>query len=98
MVDSTDVINGDGPMAPTRAGAIPAVAIVKMCYSGAYTEKEMYDRITKTGGLVDLDTSEVTEVIERIEKGDSYAKLVYDGMIYQIGKYIGAYAAVLRDR
>lgn len=97
MVDSTDVINGDGPMAPTRAGAIPAVAIVRMCYSGAYTEKEMYDRITKTGGLVDhLDTSEVTEVIERIEKGDSYAKLVYDAMIYQIGKYIGAYAAVLR--
>lgn len=99
MVDSTDVINGDGPMAATRAGAIPAVAIVRMCYSGAYTEREMYDRITKTGGLVDhLGTSEVTEVLERIGKGDSYAKLVYDAMIYQIGKYIGAYAAVLKGQ
>jgi len=96
MVDSNDVINGDGPMAPTRAGSIPAVAIIKMCYSGKYTEREMYDRITKTGGLVDhLGTSEVREVLERIKNGDSYAKLIYDAMIYQIGKNIGAYATVL---
>jgi butyrate kinase len=97
MVDSTDVINGDGPMAPTRAGAIPATAIMRMCFSGKYTEKQIYDRITKAGGLVDhLGTSEVTEVLRRIENGDIYAKLVYDAMIYQIGKYIGAYATVLK--
>jgi butyrate kinase len=96
MVDSSDVINGDGPMAPTRAGAIPAVAIIKMCYSGKYTEREMYDRITKRGGLVDhLGTAEVRDVLERIKNGDSYAKLIYDAMIYQIGKNIGAYATVL---
>lgn len=97
MVDSTDVINGDGPMAPTRAGAIPATAIMRICFSGTRTEKQMYDRITKAGGLVDhLGTSEVTEILERIEKGDAYAKLVYDAMIYQIGKNIGAYATVLK--
>jgi butyrate kinase len=97
MIDSTDVINGDGPMAPTRAGALPATAIVRMSYADGYTQKQMYDRITKTGGLIDhLGTSEVTEVLDRIRKGDPYARLVYDAMIYQIGKYIGAYAAVLR--
>ncbi len=97
MVDSTDVINGDGPMAPTRAGAIPAVAIIKMCYSGKYTEREMYDRITKNGGLVDhLGTADVREIQERIKNGDAYAKLIYDAMIYQIGKNIGAYATVLK--
>jgi len=97
MVDSNDVINGDGPMAPTRAGSIPATAIIKMCFSGTYTEREMYDRITKTGGLVDhLGTSEVTEVLERIKSGVTYAKLVYDAMIYQICKNIGAYATVLK--
>jgi len=57
----------------------------------------MYDRITKTGGLVDhLGTSEVREVVERIKNGDTYAKLIYDPMIYQIGKNIGAYATVLK--
>ena len=97
MVDSNDVINGDGPMAPTRAGSIPATAIIKMCYSGRHTEKEMYDRITKTGGLVDhLGTSEVPEILERIKKGDAYAQLIYDAMIYQICKNIGAYATVLK--
>ncbi|MEW6666191.1 MAG: butyrate kinase [Thermodesulfobacteriota bacterium] len=97
MVDSSDVINGDGPMASTRAGAIPATAIIRMCFSGNYTEKQMYDRITKTGGLVDhLGTSEVTEVLERIRNNDTHAKLVYDAMIYQIAKNIGAYATVLK--
>jgi butyrate kinase len=97
MVDSNDVINGDGPMAPTRAGSIPAIAIIKMCYSGKYTERAMYDRITKTGGLVDhLGTSEVREILERIHNGDAYAKLIYDALIYQVCKNIGAYATVLR--
>jgi butyrate kinase len=92
MVDSTDVINGDGPMAATRAGGIPAVAIIKMSYSGEYSEREMYDR-----GLVDhLGTADVREIQERIKNGDAYAKLVYDAMIYQIGKNIGAYATVLK--
>ncbi len=97
MVDSTDIANGDGPMAPTRSGAIPATAMIRHCFSGQYTEKEMHDRITKNGGLVDhLGTSDVREVLERISKGDKHARLVYDAMIYQIGKNIGAYAAVLR--
>jgi butyrate kinase len=97
MIDSSNNIDGDGPMAPTRAGGIPATAIVRMCFSGKFTEKGMYDRITKNGGIVDhLGTSEVVDVLERIKKGDSYAKLVYDAMIYQIGKDIGAYATVLK--
>jgi butyrate kinase len=96
MIDGNDVINGDGPMAPTRAGSIPATAIIKMCFSGKYTERQMYDRITKTGGLVDhVGTSEAREILERIRQGDDYAKLVYDALIYQISKNIGAYAAVL---
>jgi len=96
MVDTVDVINGDGPMAPTRAGAIPAGAVVKLCFSGKFTERQMYDRIVKNGGLVDhLGTSDVLEILERIKGGDTYAKLIYDAMIYQIAKYIGAYATVM---
>jgi butyrate kinase len=99
MVDSNDVINGDGPMAPTRAGALPAVALIKLCFSGRYTERELYDRVTKNGGLVDhLGISDVREVVRRIEGGDEHAKLVYDAMIYQICKNIGAYASVLKGK
>jgi butyrate kinase len=99
MVDTSDVINGDGPMAPTRSGALPATALIRLCFSGKYTEKDLYDRVTKNGGLVDhLGISDVQEILKRIEDRDAYAKLVYDAMIYQIGKYIGAYATVLKGK
>ena len=59
----------------------------------------MQDLMTKNGGLVDhLGTSDAREVAKMIENGDSYARLIYDAMIYQIGKYIGAYAAVLHGK
>jgi butyrate kinase len=99
MVDSNDIINGDGPMAPTRAGALPAVDFMKLCYSGKWTEKEMYNRITKDGGLVDhLGTADAREIRVRIDNGDKYAALVYDAMIYQIAKAVGSYAVTLKGK
>lgn len=96
MIDSNDIAQGDGPMAPTRCGALPVKDVVKMCFSGQFTEREMYDKITKTGGLVDhLGTSDAREVGAMIDAGNSYAQIVYDGMIYQIGKMAGSMAAVL---
>jgi butyrate kinase len=96
MVDSTDAVQGDGPMAPTRSGAIPVANVIKMCFSGKYSEREMQELVIKNGGFVDhLGTSDARDVAKMIAAGDKYAKLVYDAFIYQIGKYIGAYAAVL---
>jgi butyrate kinase len=96
MVDSTDAVQGDGPMAPTRSGSIPAANIIKMCFSGKYTERQMQELVIKNGGFVDhLGTSDARDVAKMIEAGDQYAKLIYDAFIYQIGKFIGAYAAVL---
>ena len=96
MVDSNYIANGDGPMAPTRCGQLPVKDVVTMCFSGKYTEKEMREKITKTGGLVDhLGTSDAREVTEMIKNGNQYAKLIYDAMIYEIGKTAGSMAAVL---
>ena len=95
-VDSNSIIMGEGPMTPTRAGALPAVPFMDLCYSGKWTRDEMYARLNHRGGFVDLlGTSEATEVRAMIEAGNEYAKLVYDAFIYQIGKEIGAMAAVL---
>ncbi|MDC7125518.1 MAG: butyrate kinase [Spirochaetales bacterium] len=96
MVDGTDLLTGDCPMAPTRSGFVPPGWIVKMCFSGKYNEKEMSQLLRKNGGLVDhLGTSDVLEVKDRIAKGDKYAKLIYDAMIYQVAKTIGSYAPAL---
>lgn len=99
VVSLNNTIDGDGPMAPTRAGSLPAKDLVHMCFSGKYTEEALYSRITKNGGLVDhLGTADVREINRRIEAGDTYAKLVYDSFIYQIGKAIGGCAAVLKGK
>ena len=67
-----------------------------MYFSGKYTEKEMYNKITKQGGLIDhLGTSDSREVVKMIEDGEKYAKIVYDAMIYQVAKAIGSYTTVL---
>lgn len=97
MVDSNDLLAGEGSMMPTRSGALPAIPLVRLCYSGRYTEKEMINRINKEGGLIDhLGTSDAIEVEERIGQGDQKAKDVYDAMIYQIAKSVGSCACVLK--
>ncbi|MFR5011749.1 MAG: hypothetical protein ACLTDI_12740 [Acutalibacteraceae bacterium] len=96
MVDTADSTRGEGRMAPTRTGALPAASLVELCFSGKYTQKELMDKIMKTGGWTDLlGTADALEVEQRIGEGDMYAKLVYETTGYQIAKDIGAYAAVL---
>mgnify|MGYP001004178478 CR=1 FL=1 len=85
-----------GPFSPERTGTLPVEDLVEMCYSGEYSLEDMKIKIKGKGGLMSyLGTTDGREVEERILKGDKYAKLVYDAMIYQIGKEIGAYATVL---
>lgn len=99
MVDGTDIVEGEGPMAPTRCGAVPAAPLIRMCYSGKFTEKEMLGKCTRSGGLVDhLGTSDALEVSNKAEQGDKYSKLIWDAMIYQINKAIGAMASVLHGQ
>ncbi|UWG99061.1 butyrate kinase [Dehalobacter sp. DCM] len=97
MVDSNDIMNGDGPMAPTRAGSLPYLKVIKMAYSGEYTEKELVSKLNKEGGLTDhLGTADAKEVEKRIIDGDKYAETVYNAMIYQIAKSVGSCACVLK--
>lgn len=96
MIDCNDILHGDGPMTPTRCGSVSVAQIIRLCFSGEYTEKELLAKTTKTGGLLDLlGTADVREVEARIAAGDAYAALVYDAMCYQIAKQIGSCAAAL---
>jgi butyrate kinase len=99
MIDGNDNVGGDGPMAPTRTSSLPTADLVRLCFSGKYTEKQLLERCMKNGGFVDLlGTADTLEVIKRIENGDRYAELVHDAMIYQIVKAVGAMAAALEGR
>lgn len=93
-----DVNNANemGPFSPERAGGLPVGDIVKMCFSGNFTEKEMRSKINGQGGLVAyLGTNDAREAYKSIQNGDHKAKLIFDAMGYQIAKEIGAMATVL---
>jgi butyrate kinase len=99
MIDGNDIGGGDGPMAPTRAGSLPAADLIRLCFSGKYTQKELLGRCMKDGGFVDhLGGADALEILKRIDKGDTYASIVYNAMIYQIIKAIGAMAAALEGK
>lgn len=45
-----------------------------------------------------LDTSDARDVVKMISEGNKYAKLVYDAMIYQVAKEVGAQSVVLKGK
>ncbi|HZK11247.1 MAG TPA: butyrate kinase [Atribacterota bacterium] len=91
--------NDGGPFSPERTGSLPNKALIHLCYSGEYSEKELYKLITHQGGLVSyLGTNDFREVIKKIDQGDKYAELIFEGMCYQIAKEIGAMAVVLKGK
>lgn len=95
MIDVNNA-NDMGPFSPQRTGALPVTGLAKLCFSGKYTYPEMYDLLTKKGGLLaHLGTDDVEEVERRMDQGDQKAKLIYDAMVYQIAKEIGAMATTL---
>ncbi len=99
IVDANDVLNGDGPMAPNRSGYVPLLPIIKMCFSGKYTEADMKAMVSKRGGLISLlGTDDMRQIKARIADGDKWAALVYEQFAYQLAKYIGSYACVLEGK
>ncbi len=95
MIDGNDIVGGEGPMAPTRCGAVPAAEMIRYCYSHE-DQKATASLCTKSGGFVShLGTSDAREVTQRAKDGDTYAALVWDTMVYQIIRFIGAMAGVL---
>lgn len=96
IVDVANALDGEGPFSPERSGGLPVGALVKMCFSGKYTQDEIKKKIKGNGGLVAyLNTNDAREVEERIEAGDEKAKLIMDAFIYQIAKEISMYGASL---
>ena len=94
-IEAADALGGHGPFTPSRSGTLPSAQLVKLCYSGKYTEEEMLRKLNGHSGLTaHLGTHDCREVEKMIEGGDKHAKLVLDAMIYQIARYLGSLAPV----
>lgn len=98
MIDVNNA-NNEGPFSPERCGGLPTYELVKLCYSGKYTEEEMLAKLLKVGGMYAyLGTKDVREVRKMIAEGNEQAKLILDTMVYQVAKEIGAMSTVLEGQ
>ena len=96
VVDVNNALDGDGPFSPERSGSLPAGQLADLCFSNRFTHKEIKSMITGKGGMVAyLGTNSFRDVCKRADNGDHKAILIRDAAAYQMGKEIGAAAAVL---
>lgn len=93
-----DVNNGleEGPFSPERAGNLPVLQLVELCFSGKYSKEEMKKLMVGKGGLAaHTGTTDCKRLESEAENGDAAVKLVFDTMLYRIAREICASAAAL---
>ncbi|MFW5896595.1 MAG: butyrate kinase [Bacillota bacterium] len=96
---AVDVNNAvaEGPFGSDRAGGLPATGLVDLAFSGEYDHAQLRRILMGGAGLYAyLGTTDTRVVEEMVAAGDERASLVFEAMVYQIGKEIGAMAASLR--
>lgn len=99
VVDVNQAIDGEGPFSPERSGTLPVGDLVRLCFSGKYSEKEVLAMINGRGGVLSyLGVSDMRDVVRMASQGDGQAVLVLDAMAYQIAKEIGSLAPVFSGR
>ncbi len=99
MIDGYDIVGGEGPMAPTRCGSISVYDLLDYMEDNGVQPKDARKLCSRTGGFVShLGISDAIELTDRAKAGDKYAEMLWNTMIYQIAKGIGAMAAALHGK
>ncbi|MBP5744976.1 MAG: butyrate kinase, partial [Lachnospiraceae bacterium] len=99
VIDVFNALDGDGAFSPERAGAVPVGALIKMCFSGQYTEKEIYKKFVGNGGFnAYLGTNDMRDVEKMVDEGNAKAKEIRDAFIFQVSKNIGSMSCVLKGK
>lgn len=99
VIDVNNALNGDGPFSPERSGGLPSGQLVDLCFGGKFSHADVKAMINGKGGMVAyLGTNNFRDVCRMAEEGDKNAALIIDAAAYQVGKEIGAMAAVLSGK
>ena len=97
MVDGNVGAGGDGPYTPTRIGSVPILPLLD--YIDSNSTDDVRRMCSRSGGFVSMfGTADGDVIHNQVLAGDEKARLVWQGMVYQIGKMIGEMAAVLHGK
>ena len=96
VIDVNQALDGEGPFSPERSGTLPAGDLVRMAFSGNYSEEDMLKMITGQGGLVSyLGTNNLEEIENNLTKE---SQKILKALAYQVAKSIGEMATVLKGQ
>lgn len=96
IVDVNNALDGEGPFSPERSGTLPAGDLVRMCFSGEYTQQQMEKMLCGKGGLMaHVGSNDTRTIREEAISGHEEYTLLLNAMAYNVAKSIGAAAAVL---
>lgn len=99
IIDVFNALDGDGAFSPERAGGVPSGALIKMCFSGKYTEQEVYKKFVGGGGFTAyLGSNDMRDIENRSLAGDPEAIKIRSAFVFQVTKDIGAMACVLKGK
>ena len=99
IVDVNNALNGDGPFAPERAGSIPAWDLINFVKESGLDDRALKKRLAGNAGIVaHLKTNNMREVEDMVKAGNKKAEKIYKAMAYNIAKWIGAAAVVLKGK
>lgn len=95
MIDVNDAGGGEGPFTPTRMGTMSVTDVL----NNLFDKDPSYVRAlcSQAGGFSSwFNTSNSDTIHKMVEEGDPKAVLVWNAMIYQVCKWIGMMAPVLK--
>ena len=91
VIDVANALDGEGPFSTERAGTLPSGELIKLCFSGNYTQDRIRKMIHGKGGLTAyLGTNDMIAISRWAEDGEEPARTVLDAMLYTVAKQIGA--------
>lgn len=99
VIDANNGADGDGPFSANRTGSLPVGDLIRLCFSGKYSQEEMLQIVNGRGGLLSyLGENDMRKIEQQISEGDETARKVRNALVYQIAKAIGEYSVVSREK
>ncbi len=114
VVDVNNALDGEGPFTPQRSGGVPAGGLVKMCFSGRYTQEEIKGKLKGKGGMIAYTGTADMLLLEKHIDGHALtdeeraqlkpgltsqqSREAEEAMAYQIAKEICALAAAFKGK
>lgn len=97
VVDVENALDGEGPFSAERSGGLPIGDVIRYCFSGKYSEKEIYSMVVGKGGLVAYTGSNDMRLLtERANAGDSKIQELLDAYYFQVAKEIACKSIALK--